>query len=202
MDYTVRACHSDALAATVCGVVECEQPTPFFDKFVGTVRLGSAALQPQPQSQPQSQPHAHVTGAVTGEALGAEQTLLRGCVLMNTACAYGLVVYTGDETKVRVKQQEVHTKRASVEAVINSNVIGLVLILLAICTMGAAGSAVFGEGDGVDHWYLSLGDVTGATVVQTFFTYFLLNASFVPVSLYVSMRLVRSFQKLFMEWDE
>jgi hypothetical protein len=38
--------------------------------------------------------------------------------------------------------------------------------------------------------------------VEKFFTFFLLNASFVPIGLYVTMKLARSFQKVFLEADK
>ena len=37
--------------------------------------------------------------------------------------------------------------------------------------------------------------------VIKFFTFFLLNASFVPIGLYVTMKLARSFQKVMLEYD-
>ncbi len=40
-----------------------------------------------------------------------------------------------------------------------------------------------------------------AAFVEKFFTFFLLNASFIPVSLYVSMKLARQVQKFFIEFD-
>ena len=42
-------------------------------------------------------------GAVAqiGEVLEANNTLLRGCVLRNVDYVYGIVVYTGNQTKVR-----------------------------------------------------------------------------------------------------
>ena len=40
-----------------------------------------------------------------------------------------------------------------------------------------------------------------AVFLQRFFTFFLLNASFIPVSLYVTMKLARQTQKIFIELD-
>ena len=49
---------------------------------------------------------------------------------------------------------------------------------------------------------LQLDAPDGVSFVSTFFTFFLLNASFVPISLYVTMKLARSFQKFMMEFDK
>ena len=193
----------------------------FFDKFNGTLMLESDDVVataasgglPSAATATASTP-THDTPSpttcptpplsVTAYSLDADQTLLRGCTLMNCVWVVGVVVYTGDETKVRVKQQEVHVKSASVERVVNSIVLWIVVVLVALCLSGATLSSAFvrraQDGDSV--WYLRFTALpTAAQFVQTMFTYFLLNASFIPVSLYVTMRLTRSFQKVFMEAD-
>jgi hypothetical protein len=51
----------------------------------------------------------------------------------------------------------------------------------------------------------SLDQLEAASVklfVEKFFTFFLLNASFIPIGLYVTMKLARSFQKVFLEADK
>ena len=52
-------------------------------------------------------------------------------------------IYTGDETKVRVKQQTSRVKVASVEAVVNGIVLRIVFVLLAVCLLGALCSVGF-----------------------------------------------------------
>jgi magnesium-transporting ATPase (P-type) len=64
------------------GRVRCEEPTEHFGRF-------TAFIYPDADSD-QSYP------------LNADNTLLRGCVLRNVEYVYGLVVYTGDQTKVGV----------------------------------------------------------------------------------------------------
>ncbi len=53
----------------------------------------------------------------------------------------------------------------------------------------------------VDLFPLQLDAASVALFVEKFFTFFLLNASFVPIGLYVTMKLARSFQKVFLEAD-
>jgi magnesium-transporting ATPase (P-type) len=160
--------------------------------------------------------------------LEADQLLLRGSILRNVDHAYVLVVYTGRETKVRVRQTSRPLKRAQVEVVLNKLILALVVCLVAFCLIGAIGAAIWSKQHLAHSWYLimsgtvALGggnqggpgappvDLTregvgmrfdGLRGVQTFFTFFLLNAGFIPVSLYVTVRLARSFQMLVMEWD-
>ena len=74
---------SDEEAAKFRGVVECEPPNEFFDKFTGVVQLQPAG-----------------TAGARKFPLEANNVLLRGCVLRNVRHIYGIVVYTGRETKV------------------------------------------------------------------------------------------------------
>jgi hypothetical protein len=82
--------------------------------------LGPAPAAPvapggQGRSRPSSPSPASPLPLHVSFGLDADQLLLRGCTLMNSAWIVGLVVYTGDQTKVRVKQQEVRQKVPSVE---------------------------------------------------------------------------------------
>ena len=164
------------------GFVECEEPTEFFDKFTGAAYLARSDTK--------------------GHALSADATLLRGCVLRNVDYIFGLVVYTGNQTKVRVKQQEQKVKKALVEGVINQNILRLVGLLALLCLAGTIGYIVFTSNSVSTHWYLLLAPTNFGDVVSRFLTFFLLNANFIPVSLYVSMKISRQTQKLFMQLDE
>ena len=61
------------------GVIECELPNRNLYEFAGTLNLNSVPF-PIP--------------------LGSDQVLLRGSQLKNTAWIYGLVIYSGHETKL------------------------------------------------------------------------------------------------------
>jgi hypothetical protein len=77
--------------------------------------------------------------APRGIVLDASNTLLRGCVLRNVEFIFGLVVYTGNQCKVRVKQQAKKTKKARVERDINVYNIVLVAMLVSLCVVAAIG---------------------------------------------------------------
>jgi len=64
---------------TLQGVIECELPNRNLYEFAGTLKLNHVAF-PIP--------------------LGSDQILLRGSQLKNTAWVYGLVIYTGHESKL------------------------------------------------------------------------------------------------------
>ena len=190
---------SDEACAGFIGRVVCEAPNSNFDKFAGMLHVeraltGDAALPPRPLP------------------LEADQVLLRGCILRNVDSAYALVVYTGRETKVRVRQTTKASKVAQVEKMLNKLIVVLVATLVVTCAVGAALSAEWSGRNVASHWYLrserggaptveNSGLISGFQVVRQFFVYFLLNASIIPVSLYVSVRLARTLQMVVMEWD-
>ena len=61
------------------GVIDCELPNRNLYEFAGTLKLNNVPF-PIP--------------------LGSDQVLLRGSQLKNTAWIYGIVIYTGHETKL------------------------------------------------------------------------------------------------------
>lgn len=130
-----------------------------------------------------------------------KQILLRGCVLRNVEKVYGVVMYTGKQTKVRVKQTVHNAKRAQVEKLVNKQILFLVMLLVACCIAGTIGYAVWTHQHIHTASYLALTGVTLWSCIKRLLTFFLLNSNFIPVSLYVSMKLARTAQKFFMEKD-
>jgi len=133
--------------------------------------------------------------------LEADQTLLRGSVLRNVDYAYAMVVYTGRETKVRVRQATAVSKKAQVETEINRFIVVLVTGVLIVCLAGTISSARWHRFHESRNPHFPVEALTVLDGVRQLFTYFLLNAGFIPVSLYVTVRLARTFQMLFMERD-
>jgi magnesium-transporting ATPase (P-type) len=79
----------------------------------------------------------------------------------------------------------------------------IIIFLLLVCFGAATGQAVLNEQVNIG----SLSYLHGWNpnpILWWFIEYFyslLLHASFIPVSLYVSMSLVRYYQSVFMDWD-
>jgi phospholipid-transporting ATPase len=140
--------------------------------------------------------------ATKGLVLDANATLLRGCVLKNVDAAFGFVIYTGRETKVRVKQSAVMSKKASIEAEINQYIVALISLQLVLCAIGAIGYFIWTRNYGPDSFYLDTGVPTAGDSITRFFTFFLLISNIIPISLYVTMKLARTAQKFFMDNDD
>lgn len=72
------------------GTIECEQPNDHLYVFEGTLSIDGEA------------------GKIS---LSNKQVLLRGCVLRNTEWVYGVVVFTGAETKLVQNSTAAPSKR-------------------------------------------------------------------------------------------
>jgi phospholipid-transporting ATPase len=56
--------------------------------------------------------------------LGPDQLLLRGAMLRNTRWIFGIVVYTGHESKLMLNSMSAPLKRSTVEKIVNKQVSG------------------------------------------------------------------------------
>lgn len=64
------------------------------------------------------------TSGTRTETVGINELLLRGCILRNTQWVVGLVVYTGQDTKIMLNGGATPSKRSRIERETNFNVIG------------------------------------------------------------------------------
>ena len=172
-------------------------------------RLGGRLRSEQPNSSLYTYEGTLTMQAGGGEkelALNPEQLLLRGATLRNTPWIHGVVVFTGHETKLMRNATAAPIKRTKVERQLNMLVLALVGILLALSIISTIGDLISRKvmGDGLA--YLML-DPTGTAlqVVQTFVkdmvTYWVLFSSLVPISLFVTVELVKYWQAILINDD-
>lgn len=138
--------------------------------------------------------------------LNPEQLLLRGATLRNTPWVHGVVVFTGHETKLMRNATATPIKRTKVERQLNWLVlmlVGMLLVLSVVCTVGdLIVRGVLGDHLG----YLYLDQSSGAShVVQIFFkdmvTYWVLFSALVPISLFVTVELVKYWHGILINDD-
>ncbi|XP_029971750.1 probable phospholipid-transporting ATPase VB [Salarias fasciatus] len=137
---------------------------------------------------------------------GIESLLLRGCTVRNTDHAAGFVVYAGHETKSMLNNSGPRYKRSKLERKLNVDVLFCVILLFAMCLIGSLGHYL---------WRLSLPDVPPYLVADgnghldspslssfyMFFTMIILLQILIPISLYVSIELVKMGQIFFITND-
>lgn len=149
-------------------------------------------------------------------SLGPSNIVLRGCELKNTQWALGVAVYAGRETKVMLNSSGAPSKRSRLETRMNYEIIMLSLFLVALCTVVSLCAAVWlrRENDNLeDILFYRKKDYSGDEVedynyygwgLEILFTFLMSVIVFqvmIPISLYISMELVRVGQAYFMIRD-
>jgi phospholipid-transporting ATPase len=156
-----------------------EHPNKLIDSFSGVLDLG-----PERGREP----------------LQPTNILLRGCTLRNSEWAIGIVVNTGHETKIMMSSVATKAKTSSLESFASLQIQRIIILLALLCFIGTTGQAIWdGDNEASTIWYLDWSSLSaGSFWFVEFFYFFLLHATFIPVSLYVSMSITRFFQSYMM----
>ncbi|KAG5422396.1 DRS2 [Candida metapsilosis] len=127
--------------------------------------------------------------------LSPEQLLLRGATLRNTQWANGVVIFTGHETKLMRNATATPIKRTDVERIINLQIIALFCVLIALAVISSMGNVIKLKANSGDLDYLHL---EGTSLAKLFFqdllTYWILFSNLVPISLFVTVELIKYYQ--------
>ncbi|KAM9376956.1 phospholipid-transporting ATPase VB isoform 2-T2 [Pholidichthys leucotaenia] len=137
---------------------------------------------------------------------GIESLLLRGCTVRNTDHAVGFVVYAGHETKAMLNNSGPRYKRSKLERALNKDVFFCLLLLFTMCIIGSLGNFLWLEAlPGVPPYLVpdSNGHLDRPTLSSfyMFFTMIILLQILIPISLYVSIELVKVGQLFFISHD-
>ncbi|ROT40490.1 phospholipid-transporting ATPase [Sodiomyces alkalinus F11] len=138
--------------------------------------------------------------------LNPEQLLLRGATLRNTPWVHGIVVFTGHETKLMRNATAAPIKRTKVEKKLNTLVLLLVAVLMVLSIICAVGDLIIRRVQGDALSYLMLNPTDNARrVAETFgkdlVTYWVLFSSLVPISLFVTVELVKYWHGILINDD-
>ncbi|KAL1311298.1 hypothetical protein AAFC00_001481 [Neodothiora populina] len=138
------------------------------------------------------------------EPISINNLLLRGCSIRNTEWVLGVVVFTGEETKIMLNSGITPSKRARMSKDLNWNVIYNFIILFLMCLVAAVVEGhTWGEGDQSLNFYEfgSYGGSPGVNGLITFWAAIILFQNLVPISLYISLEIVRTAQAFFIYSD-
>ncbi|XP_075051388.1 phospholipid-transporting ATPase VD [Mixophyes fleayi] len=128
--------------------------------------------------------------------LGKHNLLLRGCIVRNTEAVIGIVVYAGHETKTMLNNNGPRYKRSRLERRLNSDILWCVLLLLIMCLVGALGHGFWLSGF-PEAPVFSMPDPSGEHTPPAlasfymFWTMIILLQVLIPISLYVSIEIVK-----------
>ncbi|KAI0217437.1 phospholipid transporting ATPase [Massospora cicadina] len=148
-------------------------------------------------------PNYHVIGR---EPISIQNTLLRGCIVRNVSFVIGLVIFTGPESKIVLNSGVTPSKRSYIERLMNEHVIMnfCILLLMSVVVSVLGGVGATREGNFADlfvHDFLPRGSSGARSGVMAFFTCLILFQNIVPVSLYLTVEVVKSVQAYFIHGD-
>ncbi|KAG6712675.1 hypothetical protein I3843_05G106800 [Carya illinoinensis] len=182
--------HEDSNFFDFKALVKCEDPNANLYSFIGSMEF-------EEQQYP----------------LSPQQLLLRDSKLRNTEYIYGAVVFTGYDTKVIQNSTDPPSKRSKIEKKMDKIIYFLFCVLFL---MAFVGSILFGiateddlENGRSKRWYLRPDDSTvffdpkqaPLAAFLHFLTAMMLYGYFIPISLYVSIEIVKVLQTIFINKD-
>ena len=157
--------------------IDCEPPNGHLYEFNGNLKLEGQIYQISPN-----------------------QILLRGAKLKNTRWSVGVVLYTGHESKLMLNtMRRAPLKQSALEKFTNSHMIYLLVILLFMGLISTVFSVMHNRS--YDGWYLQGFSDLSSSFGFTFLTFVILYNNLIPISLQVSLEIVRFVQALFINWD-
>uniref|UniRef100_A0A8C7M7I4 Phospholipid-transporting ATPase n=1 Tax=Oncorhynchus kisutch TaxID=8019 RepID=A0A8C7M7I4_ONCKI len=166
------------------GEVICEPPNNKLDKFTGTLYWRDNKY-----------------------PLDNEKMLLRGCVLRNTEWCFGMVVFAGLQTKLMQNCGRTKFKRTSIDKLMNTLVLWIFGFLVCMGVILAIGNTIWEQKVGRSFSVYLLWDepIRNNNVVfsgfLTFWSYIIILNTMVPISLYVSVEVIRLGHSYFINWD-
>ncbi|TDH08084.1 hypothetical protein EPR50_G00093870 [Perca flavescens] len=167
------------------GIIECEKPNNDLNRFRGYI--------------------IHRSGQ--RDALYKENLLLRGCTIRNTEEAVGIVIYAGHETKAMLNNNGPRYKRSKLERQMNVDVFWCVIILLVMCLFAAVGHGLwmFQYGDKRPVFDVLSPEGTDLSPIMSaiylFLTMIIVFQVLIPISLFVSIEIVKICQVYFIHQD-
>ncbi|XP_028831514.1 phospholipid-transporting ATPase ID isoform X2 [Denticeps clupeoides] len=164
------------------GEVVCEPPNNKLDRFSGTLYWRDCKY-----------------------PLSNQNMLLRGCVLRNTESCYGLVIFAGPDTKLMQNSGCTKFKRTSIDRLMNTLVLWIFGFLVCMGVILAIGNAVWERKAGSLFqnflpWDPSVNNFLFSAFLS-FWSYVIILNTVVPISLYVSVEVIRLGHSYFINWD-
>ncbi|XP_074558346.1 putative phospholipid-transporting ATPase 4 [Curcuma longa] len=142
-------------------------------------------------------------------ALEPNHILLRDSKLRNTSYVYGVVIFAGHDSKVMQNATKSPSKRSRIEKKMDRIIYVLFTVLVLISVISSIGFAVITKDKMPNWWYLrpdqttSLYDPDRAALSGVFHlvTALILYGYLIPISLYVSIEVVKVLQATFINGD-
>ena len=131
--------------------------------------------------------------------LTTSQILLRGCIVRNTKSLIGVVVFSGEESKIRMNaNKNIRTKAPHLQRIVNKVVLLIVVFVVCLAIFCTAAYWIWKDRVENKSWYLQNAGVAFVPIAASFI---ILYNTLIPLSLYVAMEIVKIAQMVLMQWD-
>ncbi|CAJ1955462.1 unnamed protein product [Sphenostylis stenocarpa] len=168
------------------GTIYCEDPNPSLYTFVGNFEYENQVY-----------------------PLDPSQILLRDSKLRNTDHVYGVVIFTGHDSKVMQNSTKSPSKRSTIEKKMDYIIYTLFTVLILISFISSIGFVAKTKYQAPTWWYLRPDDIEyqfdpekiGLAGMSHLITALILYGYLIPISLYVSIEVVKVLQATFIDQD-
>lgn len=151
------------------GMIKCDEPNNKIYEFDGLLVGGAQEI-----------------------PVGPNQLLLRGSKLQNTSWIIGVTVYTGKETKLVMNSSVTRIKRSSIEKMTNRQIVYLFGTLLGSVVISFIAFVIVSKTYTVRCPYTNISyELQTGLIVKKFLTFLVLLHNLVPISLLVTMEVIR-----------
>jgi len=135
---------------------------------------------------------------VDGETrpLTTNEIVLRGSILRNTTAAIGMVINTGEDCKIRMNaNKNPRIKAPAMQAITNKIVVMLVIFVILLALFCTIAYQIWAEHVEDESWYLAHARVPFSQIIIGFI---ILYNTLIPLSLYVSLEIIKVGQLILM----
>lgn len=158
------------------GVMDYEHPNNRLYNFTGRIKISQ-------QSTKETIP------------IGPSNIILRGCSIRGCPYLYGLVIFTGHETKLMQNSRVTPSKQSNVYKMVNRCILLIFATQTILCIISTACNMTWMDRNETRLWYMgSIKRTSHAADIVSFFTFLILYNNLVPISLYVSLDIVKVIQ--------
>jgi phospholipid-translocating ATPase len=174
-------------------VLDSEAPQPNLYQYSGLARWT--------QYNPK---HPDSEGQEMAEPVTINNLLLRGCNLRNTDWILGVVVFTGFDTKIMMNSGITPSKRSRISRELNWNVVYNFVILVLMCLVSGIVQGVTWSKGNKSLDYFEFGGIASKPSLDGFITFWaalILFQNLVPISLYISLEIIKTLQAFFIYSD-
>lgn len=145
-----------------------------------------------------------VTSEEATESVTINNLLLRGCFLRNTKWAIGIVAFTGDDTKIMMNAGITPTKQSRLSRELNYYVVLNFILLFILCFTSGIINGFYYRKKNTSRDYFEFGTIAGTPAkngIVSVFVAVILYQSLVPISLYITIEIIKTLQAFFIYSD-